>query len=156
MDIIALVVAHGEHRRPRVEKTQCHGYRDRVSIEEFGWTLFAASLVIALVLHRRGKLVRSIEHDGQPIEGIEVYWRPDCPFCKRLDAGLRGSGIPIVEHNIWEDPADAEVVRSIANGNETVPTVLIGSVALVNPSARTVRKTVADVAPHLLGADEVG
>ena len=137
----------------RGETKRCDRYRARVNIEELGWTLFSASLVIALVLHRRGKLVRTVEHDGEPIEGIEVYWRPDCPFCKRLDAGLRGSGIPIIEHNIWDDPADAAVVRSITNGNETVPTVLVGSVALVNPSARQVRKTVADVAPHLLGAD---
>ena len=42
------------------------------------------------------------------------------------------------------------MVRSIANGNETVPTVVIGSVGLVNPSAREVKKTVKAEARHLL------
>ena len=33
----------------------------------------------------------------------------------------------------------AAVVRSVANGNETVPTVTVGDVSMVNPSARHVR-----------------
>lgn len=41
-------------------------------------------------------------------------------------------------------------MRSVAGGNETVPTVLIGDHALVNPSARRVKKTVRELAPHLL------
>ena len=32
-----------------------------------------------------------------------------------------------------------ELVRSVANGNETVPTVIIGDIPMVNPSARRVR-----------------
>jgi hypothetical protein len=36
--------------------------------------------------------------------------------------------------NIWEDPEAAAFVRSVARGNETVPTVTVGDVALVNPS----------------------
>ena len=42
------------------------------------------------------------------------------------------------KHNIWDDPSHAAVVRAAANGNETVPTVVIGAVALVNPSAEAV------------------
>jgi hypothetical protein len=41
-------------------------------------------------------------------------------------------------------------VRSIADGNETVPTVIIGPVALVNPSVELVRTTLSEHAPHLL------
>jgi glutaredoxin len=37
------------------------------------------------------------------------------------------------EVNIWDDPEAAAFVRSVANGNETVPTVVIGGVAHVNP-----------------------
>ena len=36
--------------------------------------------------------------------------------------------------NIWEDADAASFVRSVARGNETVPTVTIGDIALVNPS----------------------
>lgn len=54
------------------------------------------------------------------------------------------------KHNIWDDPADAATVRSYANGNETVPTLIIGPVALVNPSIKEVKATLAEHAPHLL------
>jgi mycoredoxin len=55
-----------------------------------------------------------------------------------------------VEHNIWDDPADAAIVRRYANGNETVPTVVIGDVGMVNPSATHVARHLAAMAPHLL------
>ena len=46
------------------------------------------------------------------------------------------------EVNIWDDPDAAAFVRSVANGNETVPTVTIGTNAMVNPAARHVRSLV--------------
>lgn len=52
--------------------------------------------------------------------------------------------------NIWERPEDAAIVRSIADGNETVPTVIVGPVAMVNPSIELVRRAVSEHAPHLL------
>jgi glutaredoxin len=58
----------------------------------------------------------------------------------KLKFGLRRSRLPFREINIWADPSAAEFVRSVANGNETVPTVTIGDVSLVNPSARRVRE----------------
>ena len=54
------------------------------------------------------------------------------------------------ERNIWDNPDDAAIVRSIADGNETVPTVVIGPVGLVNPSVKQVKATLAEHAPHLL------
>ena len=65
---------------------------------------------------------------------------------------LESTDLPLVEINIWEDPRAAATVRSLANGNETVPTVVIGEIAMVNPSAAQVMDAVADHAPHLLGA----
>ena len=59
-----------------------------------------------------------------------------------LKAGLQRDGIPFREVNIWDDPEAAAFVRSVARGNETVPTVTVGSVSLVNP-------TVGDVAALL-------
>lgn len=93
------------------------------------------------------------------VETITLYWRPACGFCAALRRELESSGVPIVEVNIWDDPAAALVVQSIANGNETVPTVLIGDasapdrVGLVNPSAAQVLDAVAAHAPHLLPGD---
>jgi len=52
--------------------------------------------------------------------------------------------------NIWENPEDAAVVRSIADGNETVPTVIVGPVGMVNPSVNQVKAALEEHAPHLL------
>ncbi|MFE0021803.1 glutaredoxin family protein [Amycolatopsis sp. NPDC059021] len=65
---------------------------------------------------------------------VEYYWRPGCPFCMALERPLRASDLNIREFNIWEDPDAAARVRAVADGNEVVPTVIIGSTALVNPS----------------------
>lgn len=78
---------------------------------------------------------------------ITVYWRPGCPYCRRLRTDLHRIGLPAREINIWQDPAAAAVVRSIADGNETVPTVVIGRTGLVNPSATAVLDTLRRIAP---------
>lgn len=63
-------------------------------------------------------------------------------------------GLPLDERNIWEDPDAAAAVRAVTGGSETVPTVVIGDVALVNPPAARVLDTVRTDAPHLEPADE--
>ncbi|GAA2334697.1 hypothetical protein GCM10009854_08070 [Saccharopolyspora halophila] len=69
---------------------------------------------------------------------VTVYSRPGCPFCMSLRSGLQRAGLDFTEIDIWQDPSAAEVVRSIADGNETVPTVVIGDWRAVNPSAAEV------------------
>ncbi|TWE14369.1 glutaredoxin domain-containing protein [Prauserella muralis] len=81
---------------------------------------------------------------------VEFYWRPGCPFCAMLRGRLRRSGLPVREINIWEDSAAAARVRSVAGGNETVPTVFVGDRALVNPNIRQVTELVRSEAPELL------
>ena len=68
----------------------------------------------------------------QPV--VDFYWRPGCGFCVRLERGLDARDIVLRKHNIWEDPHAAAIVRSHARGNETVPTVVVGGVGMVNPS----------------------
>ena len=68
-----------------------------------------------------------------------VYWRPGCPFCAMLFRGLDRAGIPYRKVDIWADPRAAEHLRSVARGNETVPTVVFGAHALVNPRVSQVR-----------------
>lgn len=87
------------------------------------------------------------------LDAIDLYWRPGCGFCMNLDRQLKKVDLPIRRHNIWDDDDAAYVVRSHARGNETVPTVVIGDQAMVNPSARQVLTTVAESAPHLLPDD---
>jgi glutaredoxin len=86
-------------------------------------------------------------------ERIDLYWRPGCGFCVMLQRKLDKFGIERVEHNIWDDPGDAEVVRQHANGNETVPTVVIGDQGFVNPSAGELIAYLGVHHPHLLPED---
>ena len=73
------------------------------------------------------------------VQGTAIfYWRPRCGFCMSLRAELERSGVALEERNIWEDEESAAFVRSVARGNETVPTVVVADRALVNPSAREV------------------
>ncbi|MCB0950701.1 MAG: NrdH-redoxin [Mycobacterium sp.] len=72
------------------------------------------------------------------VDGIEVLWRPGCPFCSRLRRGLRRHAIKTTEINIWKDQAAAARVRAVTGGDETVPTVFVGTLALVNPSVKEV------------------
>jgi glutaredoxin len=83
-------------------------------------------------------------------DAVHVYWRRGCGFCAMLRRGLDKLGIETVDHDIWADPDDAATVRSYANGNETVPTVVIGEVGMVNPRAEQVAEHLQHFAPHLL------
>ena len=76
--------------------------------------------------------------------GVLVYWRPGCPYCATLRLGLRGARMPAEWVNIWEDRAAAARVRAITGGDEIVPTVVVGTRAMVNPSARQVIAAVGD------------
>lgn len=87
--------------------------------------------------------------NDQPLDAIHFYWRPGCPFCMTLDRSLKNIEIPIEKHNIWEDPDAAAFVRSVADGNETVPTVRVGDEFMVNPSAKQVAAAVLRADPNL-------
>lgn len=80
---------------------------------------------------------------------VTFYWRPGCPYCVALRQGLSRRGIPFEPVNIWEHPDAAARVRAAASGNETVPTVVVGEHALVNPSVAQVESLIAKAAPEL-------
>ena len=81
---------------------------------------------------------------------VVVYWRPGCPFCIKLRAQLRFSQLRYREVNIWESPEAAAYVRSVAGGNETVPTVNVAGLPLVNPSRRQLLAAASEHAPQSL------
>jgi glutaredoxin len=64
---------------------------------------------------------------------VVFYWRPGCRFCSDLHRDLVEAGVDFDSVNIWEDREGARFVRSVAWGNETVPTVVVGDHAMVNP-----------------------
>lgn len=81
-------------------------------------------------------------HDGTPGCAAKpvIYWRPGCPYCARLRWGLRRMKVTVEELNIWTDPGAAAFVRSVNGGDETVPTVVVAGVTLLNPTPRQVRR----------------
>jgi mycoredoxin len=74
---------------------------------------------------------------------LTVYSTTWCGPCKRLKSQLAREGISFKEIDIERDPAAAEFVMSVNNGNQTVPTVVIetpnGRVVRTNPSALEVK-----------------
>lgn len=81
---------------------------------------------------------------------IDFFWRPGCGFCMSLERRLKSADIPFKKYNIYENNRHRSFVMSVANGNETVPTLRIGSTSLVNPSLGQVMKAMADEVPHLV------
>lgn len=76
---------------------------------------------------------------ADPDARVVVYWRPGCPFCMALRASLGRRGAAATWINIWDDDDGAAFVRSVNDGNETVPTVVIDDVPHTNPDPRLVR-----------------
>jgi mycoredoxin len=71
--------------------------------------------------------------------GVVIYHRAGCPFCLRLRLALGRRASDATWVDIWADPDAAAYVRSVNDGNETVPTVVIDGEAHTNPSPRLVR-----------------
>ena len=65
---------------------------------------------------------------------LTVYWRPGCGYCRRLQRSLSRAGVSYEAVDIWKDPEARAYVRSVANGNETVPTVRLAGEVMVNPA----------------------
>ncbi|MFF0341577.1 glutaredoxin domain-containing protein [Kribbella sp. NPDC004875] len=94
------------------------------------------AVVLSPLVFPRSVSVVEAARVGKPV----IYWRPGCQFCLRLRFTLLGSAGGASWVNIWSDPAAAAAVRAVADGNETVPTVLVGSESRVNPAPRWVRE----------------
>ena len=88
----------------------------------------------------------------QKEEEIVIYWRPDCVFCLALLLRLKSTRLRCRKVDIRKDPDARAFVRSVADGNETVPTVVVAGRSLVNPSKRQLIEAVRHQAPHALGS----
>lgn len=76
---------------------------------------------------------------------IIVYSTPWCPDCLRARKVLAASGLDYDEIDVSKDSQAAEVVKSMNNGNRSVPTILFpdGSF-LVEPSTSVLNKKLED------------
>ncbi|TDP42098.1 mycoredoxin [Nocardia ignorata] len=73
-----------------------------------------------------------------------MYSTTWCGYCRRLKTQLDEAGITYTVIDIEEDPASADFVGSVNNGNHVVPTVKYrdGSTA-TNPTLAQVKQTLA-------------
>ena len=58
-------------------------------------------------------------------DGLVVYRRDHCSYCWALERALRRAGVDYDRRDIHADPDAAAFVRSVNNGDETVPTVVL-------------------------------
>lgn len=74
--------------------------------------------------------------DAGTITMFSTTW---CGYCRRLKKQLDAEGIGYTEINIEDVPGTAQLVESLNDGNQTVPTILFpdGSAA-TNPSLKDV------------------
>ncbi|OZC76651.1 hypothetical protein CH251_07225 [Rhodococcus sp. 06-462-5] len=108
------------------------------------------AVVFVLVLTTPVLYPSSLSDDASRAQATQrsvplIYWRPGCIFCLRLRVALLLRGKKAVWVNIRNDPAGVEPaersfnaaaarVRSVNDGNETVPTVFVGSEHRTNPN----------------------
>ncbi len=84
---------------------------------------------------------------------VVIYWRPGCGFCQRLKGHLGQDGERATWVNIWQDEEAAAYVRSVNDGNETVPTVVIDGTPHTNPKPALVQ---AALRSRTVGGDGPG
>ena len=73
---------------------------------------------------------------------VVIYWRPGCLYCLRLRGALGKDKDKATWISIWADEDAAAFVRSVNDGNETVPTVRIGEAVHTNPDPDLVKAAV--------------
>lgn len=104
-------------------------------------------IVLLLVAVASSPLLKreSISHQAARDSGnkVVVYHRPGCTFCIRMKTVLGPEGHRATWVDIWDDEEAAAFVRSVNDGDETVPTVVIDGQAHTNPSPALVREALA-------------
>ncbi len=75
------------------------------------------------------------------MSNVTMYTTSWCGYCARLKGQLKRAGVDFDEVDIEQQPAAADIVAKVNNGNQTVPTLVFddGS-ALTNPSVAQVRE----------------
>ena len=78
---------------------------------------------------------------------VTMYSTPWCGYCKRLKRQMHDARIDFREVDIEQEPTAAEIVETVNDGNQTVPTLVFpdGS-ALTNPSIMQITERLAAIA----------
>ncbi len=107
-----------------------------------GIALGAAALVYSWWISpfKGGRTTRHREVVAMPEQDrpVVIYWRPGCGFCARLRSTLGDRADDAQWINIWQDKEAAAFVRSVNDGNEVVPTVVLDGIPVTNPNPKVV------------------
>ncbi|WP_409484340.1 glutaredoxin domain-containing protein [Arsenicicoccus dermatophilus] len=71
---------------------------------------------------------------------VVVYWRPGCGYCSRLRQTLGDLADRATWVDVWTDEQASAYVRSVNDGNEVVPTVVMDGVPVTNPDPSLVQE----------------
>ena len=78
---------------------------------------------------------------------VTMYTTPWCGYCHRLKSQMDREGISYAIVDIEQDPAAADIVMTVNNGNQTVPTLVYSDgTAQTNPSVAQVKGKLAELA----------
>jgi mycoredoxin len=87
-----------------------------------------------------------MSQEGQFMASVTMYSTPWCGYCHRLKGQLEREGVHFEVIDIEQDPAAAEEVMRINNGNQTVPTLVYSDgTAHTNPPAKQVVAKLAEL-----------
>lgn len=110
-------------------------------------SIIAPMIFLAVALASSPLLKRTSVSQQQAVSAgsdVVIYHRPGCSFCIRLKAVLGTKGSKATWVDIWDDEDAAEFVRSVNEGNETVPTVVINGTPRTNPPPSMVRDALSN------------
>jgi len=80
-------------------------------------------------------------------ETFTMYTTPWCGYCQRLKGQLDREGITYDIVDIEQVPEAAQIVESVNNGNQTVPTLVYADgTSMTNPSLMAVKEKLAALA----------
>ena len=76
-----------------------------------------------------------------------MYSTPWCGYCHRLKSQLEREGIAFDVVDIEQDPSAVEIVESVNDGNQTVPTLVYADgTSMTNPSVIQVKQKLEQLA----------
>jgi len=77
-------------------------------------------------------------------ETFTMYTTPWCGYCKRLKSQLDREGISYDIVDIEQIPEAAQIVESVNDGNQTVPTLVYSDgTSMTNPSVMQIKEKLA-------------
>ncbi|WGL51451.1 mycoredoxin [Nocardioides sp. BP30] len=80
-------------------------------------------------------------------ETFTMYTTPWCGYCQRLKGQLDREGIAYEVVDIEQVPEAAQIVESVNDGNQTVPTLVYADgTSMTNPSLASVKEKLAALA----------